>query len=196
VNVTLLAGRDTHQRPVLQHLATDCTGTDEELTVVGDLLLEGATENGDLTVVACGRGGRGAVFGGRLDSREGFEGVVVEVLEEGRELARASLEYLLRNKTTDDGVNGSEVTSCLEGKLLEDLLVEVALELRLSGEVFRDGDEESGIGGVTSSGDAGVSLLEDGEGLETDVKGSGAVELGEVGNEELGGGDGFAKGFL
>lgn len=196
MHMTLLARRDTHQRPVLEHLATDRTGADEELTVVGNLVLERATEDGDLTVVASGRGGGGAVFGGRLDGRESLQGVVVEVLEEGRELARAGLEDLLRDETTDDGVDGSEVTGRLEGELLEDLLVEVTLKLGLRGDVLGEGDEEGGVGGVARGGNARVSLKEGGEGLETDVESGGAVELGEVGDEELRGGDRFAEGFL
>jgi hypothetical protein len=117
-------GGETHHGPVLEHLAPDGAGADEELAVVGDLLLERATENCDLAIVATAVGGAvglGERVGG---DGEGLEGVKVEVLDGRVKLAAAGLEDLLRDEATGEGDDGGEVTGGLVGESGDELVVE------------------------------------------------------------------------
>lgn len=196
VDVTLLARSQSHHGPVLEHLATDGSRADEELALVLNLGLEGATEDGDLSVVAGRRGGRGAVGSGRLHVGKGLEGVEVEVLVEGAELAGAGLEDLLADESSHEGVDGREIASSLVRELGEDLLVEITLVLGLGGDILGERNESRGVLVVAGSREAGVGGAEGGESLETDVEGGRAIPLGEIGDEELGREDRLLEGFL
>jgi len=148
--------------------------------------LERSTENGDLRVVTRRRVRRFAVFFGRFRRGKSFESIVVEMLVEGTEFAGASLEDFLSDESTENGVDRSEFTGRLVREFFESRNVKIALELCLRRDVFGELDESSGVGRVTRSGKARVFRAECGEGLETDVKGSGTVEFSEIGNEEFG----------
>jgi len=76
--------------------------------VVGDLGVEGKSEDGDLRIVP--RSERLAFGFGGEGGREGLEGVEVEVLDHGVELGRAGFEDFLSDEPSEDGVDGSEIS--------------------------------------------------------------------------------------
>lgn len=196
IDVTLLSCSQSHHSPVLKHLATDGSRTDEELALILNLGLEGATEDGDLTIVAGRRRGRSTIGSGGLDVGKSLEGVEVEVLVEGPELAGAGLEDLLADKSSHEGVDGREISSSLVRQLGEDLLVEVTLKFGLGSDVLGERDERRGVLVVARGREARVGGAESGQSLETDVEGGRAIPLGEVGDEELGCEDRLLEGFL
>ena len=107
---------ETNHRPILEHFAPNGTSADKELPVVGDLMLEIAAEDGDLGVVPCPQG---------LDVRLSWEGfgerlkrVEVHVLHHWVELCTDCFEHFLGDEPADDGIDGCEVSNCLEGQLL------------------------------------------------------------------------------
>ena len=107
---------ETNHRPILEHLAPNGTGTDKELPVVSDLMLEVAAEDGDLGVVPCPQG---------LNVRLSWEGfgerlkrVEVHVLRHRVELCTDGFEHFLGDEPADDGIDGREISNCLEGQLL------------------------------------------------------------------------------
>lgn len=56
MNDTLTLSTESHHRPILEHLAADSTRTDQELSVILDLLLECSAKHCDLTIVARPKG--------------------------------------------------------------------------------------------------------------------------------------------
>ena len=111
-DTALRPGPQANHSPVLQHLATNSAGTDEELLGVCDLVLEILTKNGNLAIVP--RADRLAVLSRALDAGwQRFKGVEVEPLLEGMELSGHGLENLLRSDTTNKGRHGVEVTGSL-----------------------------------------------------------------------------------
>lgn len=71
MNDTVGTSGETHHAPIFQHLTTDSTRTDKELASVGNLFLEGRTEDGDLPIVS--RSKRLDVSLGRKASGERLE---------------------------------------------------------------------------------------------------------------------------
>lgn len=196
VDVTLLPRAQSHHGPILEHLAPDGSRADEELTLVLDLGLEGATKHCNLPIVARGGRGRGAILRRGLDVGQRLEGIKVEVLVEGPKLARASLEHLLADEAAHEGIDGGEVSSRLVRELGEDLLVEIALEFGFAGDVLGEREEGRGVLVVARGREARVGGAEGREGLEPNVQGGGAIPLGKVRDEELGREDRLLERFL
>lgn len=195
VDVSLRSACQTHHRPVLEHLAPDRTRSNQELPVVGDLLLERLSEHGDLAVVSASLGL--AVLLRRLLSRERLEGIKVELLDHRVELGRACLQNFLSYEPSENGVHRGKVSLGLVSELGEHLLVERLLgggRSRVDG--FGESDQLGSVGSASRGGKTRVFGLELGEGLVTGVKRFRAIELGKVGQEELWGRQGFGKRFL
>ncbi len=63
-------------------------------------------------------------------------------------------------------------------------------------DLLGNSNERGSVLGVVGAGEVAVLLKELRESLETDVESSGAVPLGEIGDEELGLSEGVLEGFL
>lgn len=53
---SIRSSTETNHCPILEHLAPNSTSADEELPMIGDLVLEVAAEDGNLGVVPCPQG--------------------------------------------------------------------------------------------------------------------------------------------
>jgi len=180
MDLSIRPSSETNQRPILEHLAPNSTSSNEELPVVGDLVLEVATEDGDLGVVSCAQG---------LDVRLSWEGVrerlervEVHVLYHRVELCTDGFEYFLRDEPADDGIGGCDVSDCLERELLRDLFV----DFLVSGDRLSQGNHGLCVLCVARSRVSPIFFHEGGEGLEASVKSRRTVELSKVGKEEFG----------
>ena len=109
---SIRSSAETNHRPILEHLASNGTCTDEELPMVGDLMLEVAAEDGDLGVVPCSQG-----LNVRLSWEgfgEGLKRVEVHVLHHRVELCTDGFEHFLGHKPADHGIDGRKIPHRLE----------------------------------------------------------------------------------
>ena len=102
------ARSQSNHTPVLQHLTANGTGPDKELAVVGDLLLERLSKDGDLTIITRSR--RLAFSLRRKSGGKGFQGVKVQMLNQWVELGRTGFQGLLSDEAPNDSDDWGNIT--------------------------------------------------------------------------------------
>mmetsp|Transcript_25934 Transcript_25934/g.80129 ORF Transcript_25934/g.80129 Transcript_25934/m.80129 type:complete len:1073 (-) Transcript_25934:17-3235(-) len=123
----VLGATEANHGDVLDVLAAERAGADDERGRVLERLLERAAEDGDLPVVAAVerrtlRLGRHDAVRHRLDH---LAGVVMKPLEHGGELARAALEHLLRREAADEARHRVQVAVEGRANQVQQLLAQV-----------------------------------------------------------------------
>jgi len=129
--------------------------------------------------------------------REGLKGVKVKPLVDRVELATAGLHHLLRHNSSKDSGHGGDITPGLVSEHLDDLLIQVCLMTLLCLHSACKGKHFCRISLVPRARGSAVLLLEEIQGLESNVELHRALELGKVGEQELPRvGQGLLQGFL
>jgi hypothetical protein len=183
LNATLASRSETHHTPVLQHLATDSSGSNQKFSGFLDLSLELLSKDCNLCIVSRASG-RTFILGRNL-IRHRFERVKVHVLHHGVELGAASFEHFLSNETSDNSTHGREFSLRLVRQLGKDLLVKLIFKPKLPLDLVGKVDDLLGIVWVSRSREPSVFVNERREGLETNMQSCGSVELGKVGHKVL-----------
>ena len=186
-NLPVFAAAHAHQRQVLQHLAANGARAHQEHAAVRQRLLQRLAEHHDLSVIARTHLATVGVIGAR---GQRFEGVVVQELEDGRELARAGLQHLLRHDAAEARRHGAQIATACHGEGAQHRLVQLRharLRRQRVVHLTTESHEGSGVRLVPGARDAARLGDEGVEGQHGDVEVDGVIELAEVGDQHLAG---------
>mmetsp|Transcript_25365 Transcript_25365/g.49492 ORF Transcript_25365/g.49492 Transcript_25365/m.49492 type:complete len:529 (+) Transcript_25365:932-2518(+) len=179
------AAPETHQCPVLQHLASDRARPDQKVLRTHNPLMHILAKHGNLAVIA--RPLQLVLAGRKLLVWQSLCAVVEKPLLDGRELAGARLEYLLGGNAPKHRSHRGEIPTGVGCHLAEKLLVDVVDHLfALAVELPRDRNHLLAVLRVAREGEVPVLLHERINRLEPKQKLGHAIHLGKVGNGILG----------
>jgi hypothetical protein len=178
VDVAIGTSTKSHHSPVLEHLATNGTSTNKEVSQIKNELVVGAAENGDLAVVAGVE--RGSVLLRNLHRGQALKTIKVEELVNRGVLGGSGLDDLLGNDTTEEGTHGGQVTSRSLGESGDKFVVDRGHLIRrwnLRVDILGQLNNSGGVGFGVRLRVAVVLLDEQEEGLQVVVVLSRTIKL-------------------
>lgn len=190
VDETTIATTDTHDGKGLDELTAESTGTNHEKIDLLEILLNLATVNANLVVIATTLG-----LAVNLSTRKTLEDIVMQPLVK-RSVLASLLDELLSDDTTEESSEGRDRALRERGALLDNLVLELGLKLSGSNPLLGELNASVGISG------SGVSVVGGNEleyGGKTNMELVGAAKLTEIGGVEeakLSAGNGVREGLL
>lgn len=183
VDQAVRATTNTHHGPVLQHLATDGTRSDQEVLQVQYLVVEGITEDGDLSVVTSANQLGVALSQGLGET---FDAIEEQELVDGSVFGRDGLDNFLSDDTTEGSSHGRKVTSRGHGEFLDQAFIEFYLLFQLAIKLVDEVQDGLSVFLVPGARQVAVVFLgESVDGLNEQEVLIGSIELGVVSQQVL-----------